>query len=126
MGLRESRPNTYRRRKRDLNDMYPNYNPGYNVVPSQAQPIQQTPNVVYGINNEPKAPPPVVQATPIIQQPQYYPEEYVDVIGSDSGNMTVFNWIISVGTFCGVFCTLIVLVSFMIWIAINRDANSFP
>ena len=94
--------------------MYPNYNPGYNVVPSQPQPIQQMP------------PPPVVQAAPIIQQPQYYPEEYVDVVGSDSGNMTVFSWITSLGTCCAATCTLIVLLSFIIWIYLNRDANSFP
>jgi len=124
MGNRQSRPNIYRRTKRNANDMYPNYNPGYKVVPSQPQPIQQMPTMGQVIGQ--RAPPPVVQAAPIIQQPPYYPEEYVDVVGSDSGNMTVFSWITSLGTCCAATCTLIVLLSFIIWIYLNRDANSFP
>ena len=127
MGNRPSKPNRYRK---------PRYNnpPAYNVVPSQ--PTQQP----YNINGPPtmgnvigQKTMPIVQPMPIVQQPPpiiydtvHQNDEYVDVVGSDSGNMTVFSWITQIGTCCAAVCTLIVLVAFVIWMFLNRNINTLP
>ncbi len=124
MGNRPSKPNRYRK---------PRYNkpPMYDVVPSQPIPS-------YNINGPPtmgnyygqKTMPIIQQPMPIVQQPpivyEHQNDEYVDVVGSDAGNMTVFSWITQLGTCCAAVCTLIVLIAFVIWMFINRNINTIP
>ena len=57
---------------------------------------------------------------------EYHNDEFVDVIGSDSGNLTVFSWITQLSTCCSSLCTLVVLVAFVIWMFMNRNINSVP
>jgi len=63
-------------------------------------------------------------------EPLYYDTnpygEYVDVVGSDSGNLTVFSWITQLGTCCASLCTLIVLIAFVVWMFLNRSINALP
>lgn len=112
MGNGPSKPNIYRR---------PRYNnlPPYNPTPETIQPS-------YNING----PPTVGEKTmPIEHRPIMYDnihEEYVDVVGSDAGNMTVFSWITQIGTCCAAVCTLIVLIAFVIWMFLNRNINALP
>lgn len=119
MGNRPSKPNRYRR---------PRYGtpPVYNAVPTE--PIQQqmptmgqVQKSLPVVNLNPIVPPP-----PIIYDSIHQNDEYVDVIGSDAGNMTVFSWITQIGTCCASVCTLIVLVAFVIWMFLNRNINTLP
>ena len=133
MGNRPSKPNRYRK---------PRYNkPTYDVVPSQ--PIQPSYNIngpptmgnYYGQKTIPiiqqpmpiiQQPPTIVQQSPITYDTVHQNDEYVDVVGSDAGNMTVFSWITQLGTCCAAVCTLIVLIAFVIWMFINRNINTIP
>jgi len=69
---------------------------------------------------------PIVQQPPIMYDTVHQNDEYVDVVGSDAGNMTVFSWITQLGTCCAAVCTLIVLIAFVIWMFLNRNINTIP
>lgn len=120
MGVRQSKPNYTRTRIRRP------INPPYNQVAQQAvqqqvqQPIYDTMGGVLGQKSVPMVP----TTQPIIYQPD--PNEYLDVVGSDSGNMTVFSWITQLSTCCSSLCTLIVLISFVVWMFLNRSINTLP
>lgn len=102
----------------------------YNQIPRQQVPI---------VPAQPMIPPPTMgnimgqKTMPYPQQPcdsiqNYYydPRGYEDVVGSDSGNMTVFSWITQITTCCATTCTLVVLIAFVIWMYLNRNINTLP
>ena len=68
----------------------------------------------------------VSDTKPIIYDPYHHYDEYVDVVGSDAGNLTVFSWITQLSTCCSSVCTLIVLTAFIIWMFLNRNINTIP
>lgn len=119
MGLRQSTP-----RKSRVERVIAAPRRPYNQVPQQRmedsaeQPVYDTGNVV-GQKSMPVQP----------VEPLYYdtnPYEYVDVVGSDSGNLTVFSWITQLSTCCASLCTLIVLIAFVVWMFLNRSINALP
>ena len=119
MGLRQSTP-----RKSRVERVIAPRRP-YNQVPQQRmgdsaeEPEYDTVSNVVGQKSMPVQP----------VEPVYYdtnPYEYVDVIGSDSGNLTVFSWITQLSTCCASLCTLIVLIAFVVWMFLNRSINALP
>lgn len=112
MGNRPS--NKYRIRKGDRQ---------YETPPIYNQPQQPVPN----LNAYPQRPIPYQPPyQPVVYDTYHHDDEYVDVVGSDSGNMTVFSWVTQIGTCCASTCTLIVLVAFVIWMFLNRNINTLP
>jgi len=115
MGVRESKPKYNRSRaERSITPQY-NQIPQVPIAPSRVveQPLYDSQKTF-----------PIQPTQPIIYQPD--PNEYLDVIGSDSGNMTVFSWITQLSTCCSSLCTLIVLISFVVWMFLNRSINTLP
>ena len=119
MGLRQSTP-----RKSRVERVIAPRRP-YNQVPQQRvdnsaeQPVDDSMGNVVGQKLMPVQP----------VEPLYYetnPYEYVDVVGSDSGNLTVFSWITQLSTCCASLCTLIVLIAFVVWMFLNRSINALP
>lgn len=88
----------------------------YNVVPNG--PVSIAPDIpdTQAINDR----------RSIIYDPYHPYDEYVDVVGSDAGNLTVFSWITQISTCCSSVCTLIILIGFIIWMFLNRNINSIP
>lgn len=96
--------------------------PKYIEVPqqTQTQPVYDTQgNVITQPNTD-------IQQPPMIIDTYHHNDEYVDVIGSDSGNLTVFSWITQLSTCCASLCTLIVLIAFVVWMFLNRSINALP
>jgi len=126
MGNRPSKPNRYRKpRPRYTNP--PMYNDVPTIQPSYNINGPPTMRNLYGQKTMPIVQPmPIVQQPPIIYDTVHQNEVYEDVVGSDSGNMTVFSWITQIGTCCAAVCTLIVLVAFVIWMFLNRNINTLP
>ena len=116
MGLRQSTPqfNTNRVVRQIVQQ------PQYNKVPQQ-QPVYDTKGNVVGQTPTPIQPP---QPTETIYNTPY--GEYVDVVGSDSGNITVFTWVTQLSTCCASICTLVVLIAFVVWMYLNRSINTLP
>lgn len=119
MGQRQTKPRRYKIRNEDAY----NENPPrlYNQVPvAESRVIDSQ---LYDTTGKPIAPKNITRAP----MPTIYEDcEYVDVVGSDSGNLTVFSWITQLGTCCASLCTLVVLLAFVVWMFLNRSINTLP
>ena len=117
MGLRQSTPRYNNSRVERVIAPRRNYMP---VSPPRLVEEPDTMGNVVGQKSTPVQP----------VEPLYYDPnpcgEYVDVVGSDSGNLTVFSWITQLGTCCASLCTLIVLIAFVVWMFLNRSINALP
>ena len=123
MGMRQSTP---KRVERTITPRprYPpaQQQPQYTQVPQQSvgQPIYDTNGNIISQKTVPMQP-----MQPIIYD-THHDDEYLDVVGSDSGNMTVFSWITQLSTCCSSLCTLVVLIAFVVWMFLNRSINTLP
>ena len=134
MGLRQS---THRPHKKRRDEVYQETVPRvYATVPQQpGNPIiqqqlpaapQQTVITQPSYMPIPMMPQPQPQPQRPIILDRHHDDEYVDVVGSDAGNMTVFSWITQLSTCCASLCTLVVLIAFVVWMFLNRNINTLP